>query len=347
MSELKKILVIGGTGAQGIPVVKAFAASNRYLVRVLTRNASSDRSRSLAALANVTLIQGRQDNQEDLHKAFKGVYGAWVNTDGFTLGQKSELFYGIRAYEIARHENVQHYVWASTDYALKKSGWDEKYHWGHNDSKGRITDFILAQGQEGMKSSILTTGPYMDMLMDGMFPPREQPDGSFLWANPARDGKIPLIALEDVGHYSLWLFDNPEESAGLNLEVTTDEVSFSDIARTFTEVTGKKGIHKYVPFDDYASSAEPFPGAFVNFTADPSIVRDESDMTWRRNFSAWWRFWGEGIVGPRDTQLLDRIHPGRIRSLKEWFIKTGYDGKPRPVLKNLEDFRSSLSDKSP
>ncbi|KAK1467543.1 NmrA family protein [Colletotrichum cuscutae] len=307
MSELKEILIIGGTGAQGRPVVKALAETRRYSVRILTRNVDNARAKELAALPNVTLIQGRQDSQYDLHRAFKGVYGAWVNTDGFTLGQKSELFYGIRAYEIARHEGVRHYVWAGTDYALKKSGWNEKYHWGHNDSKGRVTDFILAQGQDGMKSSVLTTGPYMDMLLDGMFPPTEQPNGSFLWVNPAKDGKIPLIALEDIGIYSLWLFDNLNESAGLNLEVTTDEVSFADIARIFTEVTGKKGVHKSVSFEEYAPLAEPYPGAY--------------------NFRAWWRFWGEGIVNKRDLKLLDRIHPDRIRSLAEWMRKTGCGSK--------------------
>ncbi|KAJ3547599.1 hypothetical protein NM208_g1442 [Fusarium decemcellulare] len=342
MPHLKEILVIGGTGAQGTPVVEALAKSNRYRVRLLTRNVESARSQMLSSLPNVTLLQGRQDDQEDLHKAFRGVYGAWVNTDGFTLGQKSETFYGIRAYEIARHEGVQHYVWAGTDYALKKSGWDERYHWGHNDAKGRVTEFILAQGQDGMKSSILTTGPYMNMLSDGMFLPKEQEDGSFLWANPAKDGKIPLIALEDVGVYSLWLFDNLLESAGLDLEVATDEVSFADIARIFTEVKGKQGVHKYTPFEEYAPSAEPYPGAYVNFNVDASIVRDESDMTWRQNFSAWWRFWGEGIVGPRDMDLLDRIHPNRIKSLAEWMRKTGYDGRPKSVLKMLEDFRGKL-----
>ncbi|KXH28302.1 NmrA family protein [Colletotrichum salicis] len=358
MPDSKEILVIGGTGAQGRPVVKgkiiildkarlsrlsnksvALAETNRYRVRVLTRNAENPRAKQLAALPNVTLIQGKQDSQQDLHRAFKGVYGTWVNTDEFTLGQKNELFYGIRAYDIARHEGVQHYVWAGTDYALKKSGRNERYHWGHNDSKGRITDFILAQGPDGMKSSVLTTDPYMDMLLDGMFPPKEQPDGSFLWANPAKNGKIPLIALEDVGIYNLWLFDNLPESAGLNLEVTTDEVSFADIARIFTEVTGKKGVHKHVPFDEYAPLAEPYPGAYVNFGAGTEVVRDESDITWRQNFGAWWRFWGEGIVNKRDLELLDRIHPGRIRSLAEWMLKTGFDGKPRLVLKGIEDWK--------
>lgn len=105
---------------------------------MLTRNLSSERAQRLAALPNVTLVEGSQDNQKDLHNAFRGVYGAYVNTDGFTLGEKAELFYGIRAYEIARHEHVSHYIWANTDYAMKKAGWDEKYHWGHNDAKGRV-----------------------------------------------------------------------------------------------------------------------------------------------------------------------------------------------------------------
>jgi hypothetical protein len=118
--------------------IRALSQSGRYRVRVLTRDINSARAKSLAASPNVTLIQGHTENLQDLHRAFRGVYGAFVNTDGFTLGEKNELFYGIRAYEIARYEKVKHYVWANSDYALRKAGWDEKYHWGHNDAKGRI-----------------------------------------------------------------------------------------------------------------------------------------------------------------------------------------------------------------
>ncbi|KAK3632759.1 hypothetical protein LTR56_007136 [Elasticomyces elasticus] len=188
MPELPIILTIGGTGAQGLPVVKglfyalaqdyvvdsyqALSETQRYAVRVLTRSAQSASAQEVAGLSNVSLIEGSQDQQKDLHAAFTGVYGAWVNLDGFTLGEKNELFYGIRAYEIARHHGVKHYVFANTDYALRKGGWDERYHWGHNDAKGRVGDLILSHGQEGMKTTLLTTGPYMDMLFDG-----EQIDG--------------------------------------------------------------------------------------------------------------------------------------------------------------------------
>ena len=159
--------------------------------------------------------------------------------------------------------------------------------------------------------------------------------------NLPADGKIPLIALEDVGVYSLWIFDHPSESAGLDLEVATDQVSLAEIAETFTKVTGKTGVHKYLPLDEYLPLAEPFPNAWANWAAGPDVPRDESSMTWRQNFSAWWQYWGEGIGATRDMQLLDRIHPTRIKNLEEWMRAVGYDGRPRAVLKGLEDIRSS------
>ncbi|KAK5684095.1 hypothetical protein LTS10_003959 [Elasticomyces elasticus] len=325
MPEFPIILIIGGTGAQGLPVVKALSETQRYAVRVLTRSAQSARAQELAGLPNVSLIEGTQDQQKDLHTAFTGVYGAWVNLDGFTLGEKNELFYGIRAYEIARHHGVKHYIFANTDYALRKGNWDEQYHWGHNDAKGRVGDLILSHGQEGMKTTLLTTGPYMDMLFDGMYVPKEQSDGSFLWGNPAANGKIPLIALDDVGEYSLWIFNNPSDSAGLDLEVATDQISFPEIAAVFTRVTGKKGIHKRVSLEEYLPKAEPYPNAWANWSAGSDVKRDESSMTWRQNFSAWWRYWSEGKGATRDMALLDRIHPNRIKSLEEWMRLKGYD----------------------
>ncbi|GAB1739373.1 hypothetical protein NU219Hw_g4335t1 [Hortaea werneckii] len=336
---MKEILVIGGTGAQGLPVVKALSDSGRYSVRVLTRKTYSERAQEILKLPNVTLVQGSQDNQKDLHRAFKGVWGAWVNTDGFTIGEKNETFYGIRAYEIARHEGLQHYVYAAADYAVKDSAWDESCHWGHNDAKGRVADFILAQKTVPMKASVLATGPYMNMLLDGMFQPQEQDDGTFVWKNPAQNGKFPLIALEDVGQYSLWLLEHPEESTGLQLKVATDEVSFEEIAATFTKVTGKKARHERITLDEWLQHAEPFPGAPANWAAVPMAHRDESTMTFKENFGPWWKFWGEGKAEKRDFALLDRIHPGRIKNLEAWMRLVKYDGQARPVLKGAEDLR--------
>lgn len=56
-------------------------------------------------------------------EALKGVYGAWVNTDGFTVGEAKELQAGMRIFELAKQlGTVRHYVWSNLDYSLKVSG---------------------------------------------------------------------------------------------------------------------------------------------------------------------------------------------------------------------------------
>ncbi|KZL67146.1 LysM domain-containing protein, partial [Colletotrichum tofieldiae] len=127
-------------------------------------------------------------------------------------------------------------------------------------------------------------------------------------------------------------------AAGLNLSVSTDAKTFAEIAETFTKVTGKKAAHQYVPFEDYAKLAEPYPSAYVNWSLGPDAPRDDAVMTWSANFSAWWNYWGEGITYERDYKLLDRIHPGRIKSLEEWMEVNEYDGKHKIVLKMVEDW---------
>lgn len=113
-----------------------------------------------------------------------------------------------------------------------------------------------------------------------------------------------------------------------------------DIAETFTRVTGKKAFHKRLPLEEYLQKAEPYPNAPANWAAGPSAVPDKSAMSWRENFTAWWRFWGEGKGATRDMALLDRIHPQRIKTLEEWMRKVNYDGKQKAVLKGAEDLRA-------
>ncbi|KAG5752335.1 hypothetical protein H9Q70_005039 [Fusarium xylarioides] len=85
----------------------------------------------------------------------------------------------------------------------------------------------------------------------------------------ATDTKIPLIALCDVGIYNLWIFHNLTELAGLDVSVAIDSVSFADIARIFTEVTGTPAMHKTLTWEEYAPYAEPYPGASVNWALSP------------------------------------------------------------------------------
>jgi hypothetical protein len=65
---------------------------------------------------------------------------------------------------------------------------------------------------------------------------------------------------------------------------------------------------------------------------------DNTLMTVRENFSAWWRIYqrsagNKGVI-QRDYEFLDRILPGSVKSIREWMDKTGYSANHKPLLRN-------------
>ncbi|KAJ7073473.1 hypothetical protein B0H15DRAFT_61606 [Mycena belliarum] len=90
------ILVIGATGAQGQAVVKALlnpdarGNASPYSVRALTRDPTSKHALKLASLG-VECVEGSLEDLHSVAQAMEGAYGAWVNTDGFTVGEIQEM----------------------------------------------------------------------------------------------------------------------------------------------------------------------------------------------------------------------------------------------------------------
>lgn len=65
---------------------------------------------------------GAFDDFPTVLSALKGVWGAWVNTDGFTVGEMKEIYAGMRIFELAKQlGTVRHYVWSNLDYSFKAS----------------------------------------------------------------------------------------------------------------------------------------------------------------------------------------------------------------------------------
>ena len=95
------IFVIGGTGAQGMPVVRALVADKKYSVRVLSRDSTSPRARALLALGNVSILEGTFADEDVLREGFRGSDGAFVNIDGFNTGEKTEIYWAIRSWQVA------------------------------------------------------------------------------------------------------------------------------------------------------------------------------------------------------------------------------------------------------
>ncbi|KAM0227479.1 hypothetical protein ACHAP5_012173 [Fusarium lateritium] len=317
----RRIFVIGATGAQGLPICRGLTKDGAYSLRVLTRDANSSRARQLAELGDVEFIEGTFADEENLRKGFAGCWGAFINIDGFNTGEKTEIYWTIRAYELAIECGIEFFVFGNLDYVYKKSGYDPKFRCGHYDGKGRIAEWILSQRKSHkMGVAVLTTGPYIEMTVSSrtIMTPNVQ-DGVVTWMVPLGDGAVPHVSLDDCEHYGRWLFDNPERSNGLDLEVAIDHIPYADLAAAFQKVTGKPAQYIDVPMSTYFDYI-PIANEPAGYNADPN---DSATMTFKQNFSGFWTMWkhsgGNNGVIKRDYKLLDEIHPRRIKTAEEFF----------------------------
>jgi hypothetical protein len=94
-----------------------------------------------ASVIYLSSFKGSFEDQEAVAKAFEGVYGVWVNTDGFTVGEIREIVgfasplssycccssypnpnqnAGMLIFESAKRAgSLRHFVWSSVPYASK------------------------------------------------------------------------------------------------------------------------------------------------------------------------------------------------------------------------------------
>jgi NmrA-like family len=192
-----------------------------------------------------------------------------------------------------------------------------------------------------MMWSILTSGPYIEALNEN-YRPQVDSQGVYIFRIPLAEGAMPFIHLDDLGTYARWILDNPSRSNGMDLEIATAHTSGEDITKAFTAVTGKPARYDAADLAtfirEYWSMMPNGEGTKIAWGYEPD---DDTRMSYGQNFTAWWNIYqasggNKGIVR-RDYGLLDRIFPGRVKSVEEWMKKTGYTGELKPVLKDWAD----------
>jgi hypothetical protein len=304
----------------------------------------------------VELIEGTFTDEGSLRTGFRQCGGAFVNIDGFNTGEKSEVYWAIRSYEIALEEGVTFFVYGNLDYGLKKSGYDSRFRAGHYDGKGRVGEWILFQNRHNrqkMKAALFTTGPYIEMAISRqtlMSPTVE--GGVVTWRVPLGDGAVNHVSLDDCGPYVRWLFDNQERANGMDLEVAIAPITYKELASAFEKVTGHKAQYIDTSLEEYFTTGTMGRAANIpaGYNAD---LKDPATMTIKQNFSGFWNLWKYRVLD-RDYKLLDEIHPTRIRSAEEFFRREDANGRERgegglweriqqenlkPILKLSEDGR--------
>jgi hypothetical protein len=142
----------------------------------------------------VTPFQGNPYDEADLQKAYRGVQLAFANTNGFAIGDKAEVYWGICMYELAAQNGLEHFVWAGVDYGSKQGGFAPKYRCGHLDGKNKVTgntrsmpldlsvssmliwctEYLRSQPTSQMTWAVLSSCPYTEMLSETGGPRRKR-----------------------------------------------------------------------------------------------------------------------------------------------------------------------------
>lgn len=183
-------------------------------------------------------------------------------------------------------------------------------------------DYLRSQPVIPMAWSIVTSGPYMEMLSEFLAPQLDS-KGTYVFTAPlGKSGHIPLICLEDIGNYVLWAFDHPALSTGLELEVATEHVSWEYLAKTFTEFTGRPALFNDVSLEEFADLAWKWqPGGKDAKIGRQTAADDDTLMSSGENFTAWFeafRATGSNVgLLTRNYELLNGILPSRVKSVKE------------------------------
>ncbi|KAJ9143318.1 NAD(P)-binding protein [Pleurostoma richardsiae] len=337
------VLVIGATGAQGAAVLRVLSSTGKYHLLALTRSATTERAKEIAALPGVELIPSGSSvgyNEASFSAAAARADAVFVNTDGFSLGEALETFWGIRLFELSAKAGVRHLIYSGLDSNQRTSNYNPDLYVGHYEGKARVQEWMHGQDKDAtMAWTIIRSGPYAEMLNEALRP-HQEPGGTYVFALPlGENGEMPFVSLESFGWYADWALSHRKEARGLDFGIAIEHVGLEKLAKAFTAVTGKKARAQPIPvqaWNEVAWAELPKKGdTKIGFAS----VKDDNalHMTYAQNFENWFNLYkasagNKGLI-QRDYEFLDRILPTRAKTIEDWMRRQDYTGDYKSVLK--------------
>jgi uncharacterized protein YbjT (DUF2867 family) len=266
MPEQQIIAVIGATGAQGGGLVRAILADpgRRFTARAITRKTDSDKARALAS-AGAEVVAGDADDPASLERAFAGAHGAFIVTNFWEhFSPERELAQAAAMARATKAAGVRHVVWSTLEDTRRDIPIDDprlktlqgKYKVPHFDAKGEADAIFDA---EAAPTSYLLAAFYWENFIFFGQGPRKGPDGNLVLALPLGGGKLPGIAVEDIGKCAFGIFRRGPEAAGKRFGIAGEVLSGPEYAAAFSRHLGVPVSFYDMPFDDYRALG--FPGA--------------------------------------------------------------------------------------
>lgn len=228
MADSKKtVLVTGATGNQGGAVARELLAAGTYRVRAMTRKPDGEGGRRLRD-QGAEVVAGDLNDEASLTKVMKDAWGVFAVQNTWEAGVEGEEEQGHRQARVARDAGVQHYVYTSVGSADRKTGIP------HFENKSRIEDTVRSVGFPS--HVILRPVFFMENFLSPWFKPAIDQGQLAMAVEPAT--RLQMIAVDDIGKYGRWAFDQHEKLKGREIDIAGDELTMPETARVFTQAAG-------------------------------------------------------------------------------------------------------------
>lgn len=251
MSSQPRVLVIGGTGAQGGSVARHLLAEGRCRVRCLTRRLDSVAARALAD-AGAEVVQGDMADRDSLDAALAGCEAVFGVTNYFEHFD-AEYELGAQLLDAVVDSAAEHLVLSTLPSASKLSA--GKLAVPHFEHKARLE--TLVRGKEIFATFVHVAFYYENFLFNCQ--PRRQEDGSYAFGFPLGNALLSAVAVEDIGGVIAAILRTPGDFQGKVVHIVGDQRPAADFADIIGRTTARTVRYQHIPREDFA--ALPIPGA--------------------------------------------------------------------------------------
>ena len=238
----KLVLITGATGHQGGATLRHLAKHGGLKLRALTRKPDSDAAKALAALG-AEIVAGDLDAAASLTRALDGAWGVYSVQNTWEAGVEKEEAQGKRLAQLARDQNVQHFVYASVGSAHKATGIP------HFDNKFRVEQTVKALGFPSY--AIIRPVFFMENLLTPW-----SLAGDKLTFSLAPHTKLQMIAADDIGKFGAKAFVDAEATKHVERDIAGDAVTMIEAAAALSPVVGKTLTYQQIPIDVVRQQSE-------------------------------------------------------------------------------------------
>jgi len=278
----KIVTVFGATGNQGGSVVNALLSTDalkaKYAVRAVTRDASKDSAKALAA-RGVEVVTADMNNPESLKPVLAGSHSVFAVTnfwDPDNMDPKKETQQGKNVADAAFAAGVKHLVWSSLPHPTRLTNGVLK-NIIHFESKADVETYIEENKAKSGTAATYFMPSFFLTNLKGVPQVRASEDGTGLvMAMPIRatEARVPFIdVFGDSGKWVVGALEaGPAATDGAVINGTSVWATMQELADTLERVSGKKTTYIYL---EPAKFAAMLPEAARTEIAENMALADQ------------------------------------------------------------------------